>query len=1084
MTPERLAHRVVDAQASRTPEAVAVVWDGGTLTYRELDESANRLASLLVAHGVGPERLVGVSMDPSPMLLVTMLATWKAGGVYVPIDPSLPRDVAEGMLADARARLLVRNGPVAVGSSDVEMIDLDGLDLSDRPKTAPEVVIDPANLAYCVFTSGSTGRPKPVAVTHTTFTNHGPALRDQLGLGPRDRVLQSTPIAFDAALEEILPAWAAGAAVVMPAGRRFTSWELTELIDRLGVTMVSLPSAFWHQWVDDLTAGLVVLPASLRVVFIGGDKILLDKLAAWYRVPGAERINWVSDYGPTETTISVALHHPAVDGLGSSESSDSSGYALVPIGRPFAQAEISIRDSDLRPVPDGEPGDLWVGGPVLARGYHASPALTAERFRPDPQGAAGARMYHTGDRAVRMPDGILVFLGRSDRQVKIRGQRVEPGQVESALHRSAGVKDAVVVVRDDPTFGSSLVAYVEAEPGVSEETIRADLALRLPEAMVPRAIVLLERIPRSPLNGKIARSALPPIESIRADGTGEADDTDAMTTLERVIALLVGDVLDVAPSHRHDDFFAAGGDSLRALQVLNRVAEVTGVALTFEQLRSAPHVAGIAALVRQAHARGGAYEAIEPTAGHGARHPASRAQQALWFLDQVHRGAPLYAIPVCYRIRGPLDLGRLDAALTAIVARHDALRTVLEVRDGKVWQRVQPAQPVETEVTAAVDLGDASRRAQEAAEKPFDLTAGPLLRSSCFRLDEQECLWLLNVHHAVFDAWSLGVFWRELTALYAGRSLPDVRTQYADYSAWQERWLHGQEAGEQRAYWRARLAGDVPAIELGSRHPASGRVGSEGFALELPSDAFDPAAVERLARGCGTTPFVVLLAAFCMTLRRTSGGDEVVVGVPVACRNRPDTEDLIGYLVNTVALRMRFSAGMLFRNVIARADEALAEALTHQELPFADAVDGVARSARPGENPLFQAMFTFQSTPLDGLDGIEGLDIVEQFVHSRTAKTALTWSTRQDASGLAGEIEYASDRFDQTSAKHWRDVLLALLGAALAQPDALIDELPLPIAESAMTVGVATAGQETGGSMPRSRRRVGERDMPGAEHLM
>jgi amino acid adenylation domain-containing protein len=1038
-------HDLIEAQASETPHAFAVVWDGGTLTYRELDEWASQLANLLADCGVRPERLVGVAMEPSPQLLVTMLAVWKAGGVYVPIDPSLPRAAAEAMIADTGVTLLVRHGPATVDPPDVSVVDLDRLDVSSQPTTSPAVAMDPANLAYCVFTSGSTGKPKPVAVAHASFANHGAALRDQLKLGPRDRVLQSTAIAFDAALEEILPAWLAGAAVVMPSQRRFTSLEFTDLIDRLGVTMVSLPSAYWHQWVDDLTTGLVRLPACLRIVFIGGDKILVDKLAAWSRVPGAEAVDWISDYGPTETTISVALYRPDGGGVSSPDVSD---YALVPIGHPFANAVIYILDSDLRQVPDGLPGDIWVGGPPLARGYYGAPAATADRFLPDPYGLRGARMYRTGDRGSRQADGTLVFLGRSDRQVKIRGYRVELGQVESALHRCTGITDAAVVATADPPFGSRLVAYIEAEDGVSEAVIRADLASRLPEAMVPQAIVLLDRIPRSPLNGKVVRAMLPSVAPTRAERTGGA----GLTTLERVLAWLMGDVLEGPPSLRDEDFFAAGGDSLRALQLLSRVAEITGVALTFAQLRAAPNVAGIATLVKREHGRGQSDGTVVRTRDRGELRPASRGQQALWFLDQVHRGAPIYAVPVCYRIRGPLDLDRLDAALTTIVARHEALRTVFEEHDGKIWQRSRPASPVHTRVTDVVDLHEGSRRAQQEAAQPFNLTTGPLLRSACFRSGDDECLWLLNVHHAVFDAWSLAVFWREFVPLYQGRSLPDPTIQSGDYSAWQERWLQGAEADRQRTYWRARLA-DPPVIELGSPRKADGRVGSEGFALELPPGAIDASAVERVARACGTTAVAVLLAAFFATLRRTGGVDEVVVGAPVACRNRPGTEDVIGYLVNTVALRMRFTEDMRFRELVTRSDEVLAETLSNQELPFTDVVEGLPRRGPAGANPLFEAMFALQSTPLDKCGDIEGLEIAEQFVHSRTAKVPLTWSMRQTAAGLVGEVEYAADRFDQASARRWQDALLTLLTAVLADPGALIDELRLPAIEQTVLGG-------------------------------
>ncbi|MER7625276.1 amino acid adenylation domain-containing protein [Streptomyces sp. NPDC126503] len=1035
-------HHLFEAQAARTPDAVAAAWDGGTFTYRELDRHADRFARRLAAEGIGPERLVGVVMEPSSRLLVTMLGIWKAGGVYVPVDPSLPRDVAEAMLTEAGAVLVVRDARLAVAPEGTPVWEADGIDLSDRPATAPRPVLHPSNLAYCVFTSGSTGKPKRVAVQHDSFVNHALSLRAELRLEATDRLLQSTAIAFDAALEEIWPAWVAGGTVVMPDKRQFTSVEFTDLIERLAVTMVSLPSAYWHQWVDDLTSGLVRLPACLRVVFIGGDKIHVEKLAAWYRIPGAEKIDWVSDYGPTETSISVALHRP--DGVEVTDP-DPDAYALVPIGRAFASAALYVLDDGLRPVPDDEPGDLWVGGPPVSRGYHANPVATAERYLPDPQGPPGSRMYRTGDRASRRPDGTLLFLGRSDRQVKVRGHRVEPGQVESAVLHCAGVRDAVVIAVDDPPFGSRLVAYVEAEPGVDEAAIRADAAGRLPEAMVPQTFVLLDRIPRSPLNGKVARSRLPATTPPRAGRTGRADDPAApgMSTLERVLADLAGDVLDGPPLGRDEDFFAAGGDSLRGLRLLSRVTEVTGVALTFAQLRDAPTVAGLAAVVRQEHGRTAADAAVVPTGGHGDRPPASRGQRALWFVDQVHRGSPTYAIPVCYRISGPLDLDRLDAALTGVVARHEALRTVLEHRDGGLRQRIRPPGPVHTTLTVAADADEAVRLARREAGRPFDLATGPLLRSACFRVGAEEHLWLLDVHHAVFDAWSLAVFWREFGALYSGRPLPEPGVQYADYAAWQERWLRGPEAERQRAYWRNQFAGELSAPDPFPARASGGRAGTDGFALELPRAAVDPAAVRGVAGRCGTTDFAVLLAAFFATLRRTSGAAETVVGVPMACRNRPGTEELIGYLVNTVPLRMRFSEGMTFRELIARTDEALAGALTHQELPFSELVEGLRRSGGAGENPLFQAIFALQSTPLDGFGDIEGLDIAERFVHPGTARVALTWTVRQDATGLAGEIEYASDRFDRDSARQWRDALLALLAAGLADPDTPVDGMPV-----------------------------------------
>lgn len=1043
--PGLCVHHLIEEQASQTPDAAAVYAGDDVVTYRELGQRAERIAARLTEYGAGPERLVAVAMEPSPRWLATLLAVWKAGGVYLPVDPALPRPAAAAMLAEAGVELVVADGAAAVGPPGARVLDVAGLDLpAGLPSAeAAPTEVGPANLAYCVFTSGSTGRPKPVAVAHASIANHAAAIGAELGLHARDRVLQFTPMAIDAALEEILPAWLAGAAVVLPDHRRPTSQELTRLVTRHAVSVLSLPSAYWHQWVDDLSAGLTTIPDCVRTVFVGGDKIRADKLAVWAALPGARAIDWIADYGPTEATISVTLHRP-----GNTETPES---GLVPIGRPIVNSSVYVLDEDLSPVPDGIPGDLWIGGAPLARGYLGAPAVTADRFLPDPFGRPGARMYRTGDRGRRRPDGTLVFLGRSDRQVKIRGHRVEPGQVESAVLGCAGVRDAVVIARDDELSGARLVGYVEAEAGLSEAALRADLAGRLPEVMVPQTLVLLERLPRSELNGKVAIARLPPPTPARAPA--ERAGGEGRTTLEHVVAAIAADVLGW-PLGRDENFFDAGGDSLRALQLLSRIAQVSGAALTFAQLRSAPRVREIAALIEAEQGGGAADRMVTPTDDRRQRRPASRGQQALWFLNRLHQGAPTYAVPLGYWIAGPLDLDRLDAALTAVVARHQALRTVFEERDGRVWQRVLDAGPVRTDVTVVADRSEAARRAEEAAGRPFDLSAGPLLRSQCFQVDDRQHLLLLNVHHAVFDAWSLAVFWRELAALYAGRTLPQPDLQFADYVSWQERWLTGAEAQEQRRYWRRQLDGRAPVVVPGASRDHAGQA---GFALALPSAAISPAVVEDVARDCGTTAFTVLLAAFFASLRRTAGGvDEAVVGVPVAGRTRPGSEDLIGYLVNTVAVRVRFDDQMSFRELVRRTDETMAQALTRQELPFADVVDGLARADGAEENPLFQAMFVLQSTPLDGGGHIAGLAISEQLVHSGTAKVALTCTLRQDEAGLSGEVEYAASRFDRDSARRWQEALVTLLAAGLADPDALVDELPLLPARQAAELVAAT----------------------------
>ena len=1052
-------HQLIEAQAARTPDAVAVISGDGVLSYRQLDDRARELAGRLAARGVRPEVRVGVAVEQSARWLVTMLAVWKAGGVYVPLDAALPAQLVAGMLADAEVELVVRSGPErefdGTGFSVVDLADLTGpADLLPSPDVTGGAApaLWPGNLAYCIFTSGSTGRPKPVGVSHASLVGHATAIRAELGLRPTDRFVQFTSMHIDSSLEETLPALLAGAAVILPDTPRPTSVELTELMAARGGTMVSLPSNYWHQWADDLVAGIVSLPERLRTVFIGGDKLRMDKLEAWLDVVGPRPVDFVADYGPTETTISCTTYRP--------DPANLPEIGLVPIGRPLPGVTVHLLDDELAPVADGEPGDVWIAGFGLARGYLGAPSTTADRFWPDPFGPPGTRMYRTGDRASRLPDGNIQFLGRSDRQVKIRGFRVEPGQVENAVRACAGVRDAVVVAADDPVSGARLLAYVEGEhTEAADAALRTELAGRLPAVMLPHAIIWLDRIPRSPLNGKALPSELPP-----PPAPAGADEPDVATSsgVEGVIARLVADVLG-RPAGADEDFFAAGGDSLRGLQLLSGIVRATGAALTFNQLRSAPTVTALTALVKGTRRRDTGGGVVAAAGEHDEWRPASRGQAALWYLDRLQQGAATYAVPLGYWISGPLDLERMDAALTALVERHEALRTTLAERDGRVWSRLEPPVPVRTEVTTVADRAAATRFAEAEAARPFDLSAGPLVRSSCYRVDDEQHLWLLDVHHSAFDAWSLGVFWREFAALYQGRPLPAPSVRFADYVAWQERWLSSEEAAAQRRYWAEQLDGDAPVLELGR---PTGAEGQAGFSIPLELAGVGLAEVERVARACGSTRFGVLLAGFLGTLHRMTGGaDDVVVGVPMAGRAQPGTEDLIGYLVNTVPLRMRFTPGMRFRELVERTDAALAEALSRQDLPFAEMVGGVSQGGDAAENPVFQTMFVFQSTPVDGGGEIDGLEITEQLVHSGTAKVALTCSLRLEAGTLVGEVEYATRQFDRPSAGRWQDALVILLESALADPSARLAELPLlPAASVTAQLAAINAGHEDRGA--------------------
>jgi amino acid adenylation domain-containing protein len=1023
-----------------TPSAPAVLADDATLTYAELDAAANRLAHLLIAHGARPERAIGVELGSSAQQLLCLLAVLKAGAVYVPVDPRAPQAVVATMFGTAGVFLTLRCGVTDVASS-VPVIDLAAADtaaaLAAQPEHPPEVAVRGDNLAYCMFTSGSTGVPKAVGVSHASLLHHAAAIADELRLRAGDRVLQFTSSSIDASLEEIVPAWLTGAAVVVAGDRVPTTAELTDTIERHGVTVVSLPSGYWHQWADDLEAGIVSAPpASVRTVFVGGDRVRADRLRSWQQQPWAGRIRWLADYGPTEATISATVFR-AGEAIAEDEGS-------VPIGKPLPRVEVRLLDADLAPAAPGEAGDIYLAGAGLARGYLGAAARTAERFVPDPFGPPGTRMYRTGDRGRLLPDGDIAFLGRFDRQIKIRGHRVEPGQVENALLRCAGIRDAVVIAEADAVSGHRLTAYVET-PDLDEPALRRQLGDLLPEPMIPRRIVGLRRFERSPVTGKVDLTMLADHDPVpEGRSAARVSDAAAASPLAQVIAALMSDVLG-SPVGVHDDFFGAGGDSLRGVQLLGRLAQVTGVGLTYQQLRGGADAASLAGCVQEARAQGTPALSGPAPADPGEQHAehgtlASEGQQQLWFLDRLGPDLATYSVPFGYTIRGALDLARLDGALSGIVERHQALRTALEERAGVVWQQVTAPYAVRTEVIEAADRAEALLRATADARRPFDLTAGRLLRSHCYRYG-QETLWLLTVHHSAFDAWSLGVFWRELAEGYGGQTPPPPVIQHADYAAWQHGWLNSPEADAQREFWREQLSGELPALNLGA--PPDPEVDEHaGFSMPLTVAPPLAAQVRELARSLGVTTFSVLLAAFAAALHRTQQAPEVVVGVPAANRRRPGTEDLIGYLVNTLAIRIRVETAMSFGDLVAHTDSVLQQALDHQELPFVQVRAALAQ-ADDNRSEVFDTIFAYHTTPLDDLVALDGLDISETLVHTGTAKTQLVCTLREEDGAIVGDVEFAANRFDTARADGWRAMYAALLGSACADPRAAVASLAL-----------------------------------------
>ncbi|MET0396637.1 MAG: non-ribosomal peptide synthase/polyketide synthase [Longimicrobiaceae bacterium] len=1040
---EALVHELVAARAAAAPDLAAVACGARTLTYGELDAASARLASRLRAAGVGPEMPVAVFLDRSAELGVALLAVLRAGGAFLPLDVAYPRERLEYLLEDSDARVVVTRSELAgrlpAGAAGVLCVDDGAPDPVDAP-AAPRMGSDA--LAYLIYTSGSTGRPKAVMVSHRSLVCFIDGIRERIGYTPQDRVLQFASPAFDVMIEEVFPAWTSGACVVFPEGEAPGSpAELTRVLEEQRVTIAELPTAFWHEWVRQTVEDGDELPGTLRLVAMGSERVLPERLAQWAKL-GRPLLH---GYGLTETTVATTtVMLPAGE--------DGSRWPSVPIGVPLANAEAHVLDAGGEPVPEGVPGELYLGGEVLARGYRGHPALTAGRWVPHPfADAPGARLCRTGDRVRRLPDGNLEFLGRVDQQVKIRGFRIEPGEVEAVLGSHPAVGEAAVVVREDARGEKTLVGYVSAAAGerIAARELRAWLRERLPEHMVPGAIVALERLPLTP-NGKVDRRALPAPE-----WSGGAEYAAPRTATEEVLAGIWAETLRLDRVGVEENFFALGGHSLLAMQVVSRVRRALGAELPLRTVFAEPTVAGLARRVDALRRAGAAAAPGLERVPRGGALPASFAQQRLWLVDRLDPGSPAYNLPFALRMRGALDTAALRASLDALVARHEALRTTLAEQGGVPVQVVHPAAPVALReldlrgVPEAARQAEAGRLAAGEALRPFDLARGPLLRSTLLRVGDEEHVLLFTLHHVVSDGWSMQVLVREVSVLYGAFSrggepaLPEPPVQYADYAVWQRAWLSGEVLEEQVGWWREHLAGAPPLLEAPTDRPrAAGRgAGAGTHALTLPAAASH--GLRALSRSAGTTLFMTVLAGWQALLARYAGQDDVVVGTPVSGRTRAELEGLIGFFVNMLPLRADLSGDPSWTELLGRTRAAALGAFDHQELPFERLVEELGAERSLAHTPVFQATFALNRAGAEPALSLGGLELEPFESGPGAAKFDLELTVTDEPAALEATLAYREALFDAATAARMAGHLATLLEAMAADPRRRLSEVPL-----------------------------------------
>ena len=1034
-------HGLFARQAARTPDAVAVEFRGERMTYAEVEDRSNRIARRLRALGVRRGGLVAVCLERSLDTPAAVLAVLKAGAGYVAVDPNYPAERVEYMLDDSRAAALVTTSDVAARlpetATPVLRLDADAARIAKADGEPLPVSADPGDLCYVLYTSGSTGRPKGAALPHRALVN---LLRWQLarwGGGAAARTLQFASLSFDVSFQEIFATWAAGGSLVLvDDDTRRDAEALLAYLRAERIERLFLPFAALQNLAEAAEGADARLPALREIVTAGEQLRATPQLLAFFRANPGLRLD--NQYGPSETHVVSAHRLPA----------DPSAWPLLPpIGAPVDNARLYVLDRLMNPAPAGVPGELYAAGAALARGYLGRPALTAEKFVPDPFGAPGSRLYRTGDRARWLASGALEYAGRTDFQVKIRGFRVEPGEVEAAIGTHPAVREAAVAVPGERAE-RRLVAYVVPAEAATAGTdaLRAHVAARLPEHMVPSAWVVLQAMPLTP-SGKVDRRALP-APDLEASSAGRVPPR---TPAEELVAGIWEHVLGVRPGV-HDNFFELGGHSLRATQVVSRVREAFGAELPLRALFEAPTVAGLAERAVAARA-GGVLPAppLVPQPREGAV-PLSFAQQRFWFVERMGAAANAYIMPMALRLRGPLHADALRRALDGLVERHESLRTVFPFRDGEPVQVVLPELRIPLPVLDLLPLADSEREREaarvtdEEVRATFDLERGPVLRARLLRFGADDHLLLLTLHHVVGDAWSLDVLFRELEALYAaardGRAaaLPPLPVQYADYALWQRRRMHGEALERELAHWREKLDG-AATLALPADRPRPAVQSFRGAIVRFELGAELSAAVAELARRHGATPFMALLAAYAVLLHRWSGTEDVVVGSPVAGRTPRETEGLIGVFLNTLALRTDLSGDPSFAELMGRVRETAVDAFAHQEVPFERLVEELKIERSLARHPLFQVMFSMIPGASSGDGTFAGLGIEVSEPEAGSAKVDLALAVGEVDGRLTGAIQYASDLLDEATVRRMVGHFRSLIAAAAADPASPVSAL-------------------------------------------
>lgn len=1036
--PQRI-ERLFEAQVERTPNSIALWCRGKQVSYDEANRRANQLAHYLLQKGVGPGSLVGVFMERSIDLMVALLGILKTGGAYIPLDPADPRGRLDYMLKDCRASVLLTQEHLAAEARHI----------ANQPDSNFDNGPSSDHLACVTYTSGSNEKPKGVMIQQRSLINYARHAAAEMGLESEDRILQFGSVSFGAAAAEFFPCLLTGSTLILRTEGMPESIDVfLDLCREWEPTVLDLPTPYWHELTAKIFAERVKLPEALRLVVIQGEQALANRLAIWRECVGNE-VRLLNTYGPSEATSWDSNHALEID------------PQQVPIGRPINNCHAYVLDKDLQLVPVGVPGELYIGGVGLARGYLNQPLLTADRFIPNPfSNDPGSRLYRTGDLTRLRADGVVEYLGRTDDQVKVRGYRIELGEIEAVLTAHPAIAEAIVVALEgDGT--RQLFAYQVPNNGSrpSNKELREYLADKLPQYMMPQGFEWLEELPRLP-NGKVNRQQLPEPARSGSEQLAPAPGTQ----MEEILAGIWSEVLGVEQVGVEENFFELGGHSLLAVQVAARVRTALDVELPLRWIFEFPTVGGLAERIEEAQQNeaGVSIPAITRALREGPL-PLSFAQERLWFIDQLDQNSSVYNVSTAVKLEGTLRMAALEQSLAEVVRRHELLRTCFLDVDGRPAQVASATMPLTLRIVNLTGIDSVDARTTVIAHEtaaPFDLARLPLVRARLIQLSDREHALVLTFHHIVCDGWSMGLLVKELTALYSTFScgepspLSELALQYGDYAAWQRRWLTGEALDQQLHYWKQQLAGVSDSLELPLDFPRP-QVRKYRGAIQmsrLPKELSE--GLRALSRRSGSSLFMTLLAACQLLLSRYSGQEDIVVGAPSAGRNLTELEEQIGFFINTLALRTDLSGNPSFAELVARVRRVSLEAFAHQDAPFEKLLEELQPQRDLSRTPLLQVFFNMLNLPPQPLDPPDlRITPLSQDVGS---KFDLTFYVADYPDGLVLSLVYDADLFKAERMVEMMEQFQYLLEQITAAPEKAIADYSLVTSRSRCVLPDAT----------------------------